>query len=404
MLMKIEYCQARELLLQKTAAVSTEWVPLSKCAWRILARDLEAKVNVPPFDRSAYDGYALIAGDTTMAEENCPVSLKILEEVPAGELPSKRVVPGTAVKILTGAPIPLGADAVIPFEKTTFTEEVITVYGPVKRGANIVREGDDVCAGKLLAYQGTQIDTGMIGTLSSQGIPDVEVYRAPKIGILSTGNEVVEVVESLPPGKIRNSNRHMLEAAIQKLGLKTEYLGLAGDSVQEISALMKRGLELCDAVISTGGVSVGDYDLTPSAMENIGADIMIRGVSMKPGMASAFGEKGGKLIYGLSGNPASSLTSFYAVVLPSLRKLAGFKNCVSPDILVTLANDFSKKSPSTRLLRGKLDLSTGSARIQVPSGQGNVVLSSAIGCDVMAVIPAGSGPLPAGTVLKGFMI
>lgn len=230
------------------------------------------------------------------------------------------------------------------------------------------------------------------------------MYRVPKIGILSTGNEVLEVEESLPAGKIRNSNRHMLAAAIQKLGLRTEYLGLADDSVAEISTLMDRGLRSCDAIVSTGGVSAGDYDLTPAAMENIGADILIRGVCIKPGMACAFGEKDGTLLYGLSGNPASSLTGFYAVVLPSLRKLAGYRDCVPTEISLIMEKDFKKRSPCTRLLRGKLDLSTGTVRIQVPSGQGNVVLSTAIGCDVMAIIPAGSGSILAGTVLKGFLI
>lgn len=404
MLMKVDYCQARDLLLEKTTAVSTERIPLSKCSRRILARDLEAVENVPPFDRSAYDGYALVAADTREADDSHPVSLRIIEEVPAGAVAMRRVVSGTAVKILTGAPLPAGADAVIPFEKTIFTEETVTVSSPLKEGLNIIRKGDDVEAGDFLAGKGTPIDPALTGTMASQGIADVTVYRVPRIGIFSIGNEVVEAEESLEGGKIRDSNLHMLSAAMEKSGLEAVALGICGDCVEEISALMRRALESCDAVISTGGVSVGEYDLTPEAMKNIGADIMIRGVSLKPGMASAFGEKDGRIIYGLSGNPASALTLFYAVVLPSLKKLAGYRDCIPPEIAVTLASDFRKQSPCTRLLRGRLDLSTGSARIEIPPEQGNTALCSSIGCDVMAVIPPGSGSIASGTVLKGFLI
>ena len=191
---------------------------------------------------------------------------------------------------------------------------------------------------------------------------------------------------------------------MQKNGCEPVYLGKAGDSVEEITLLLEKGLMTCDALLLTGGVSAGDYDLTPAAMERAGIHILVQGVGMKPGMACAYGEKDGKTIYGLSGNPASALTGFYAVVMPVLRKLAGQNDFIPQEITVTLADDFPKKSRCTRLLRGRLDITDGIARIRISPKQGNVVISSAIGCDVLAIIPAGSGPLSAGTPLKGFLI
>ena len=244
----------------------------------------------------------------------------------------------------------------------------------------------------------------MIDTLCAQGEAQPQVYRKLRVGLISTGNEVVEAETALQPGKIRNSNRHALAAALQKEGMEPVYLGLAGDETENIARLIQAGLASCDAVLLTGGVSVGDYDLTPAAMEASGIGILVRGVNLKPGMACAYGVKDGKPVCGLSGNPASALTNFYCIALPVLRKLAGRNDPIPVEITVTLHNGFTKKSPGTRVLRGRLDLSDGTARMILPEDQGNVVLSSTIGCDVMAIVPAGSGPLPAGTVLKGFVL
>lgn len=398
------YEQARVLLLAVVHPVETEYIPLSECGGRILARDLIAQENVPAFDRSPYDGYAVCAEDTAFAAKERPVTLRILEEVPAGAVPTQAVVPGTATKVLTGAPIPKGADAVIMYEKTVFTDEIVTLFAPVKPGSNIVRTGEDIGKGAVLARSGTVIDPGLAGTLAAQGEAMPLVYRKPKVALLSTGSELVEADAAPGAGKIRNSNRYMLEAALKQIGYEPVYLGIADDSAADISARLNEGLAKCDAVVTTGGVSVGDYDLTPEAMERCGAEILFRGVDMKPGMACAYGVKEGKLICGLSGNPASALTNFYAVALPALKKLTGRNTYLAQEIQIRLSNSFPKKSPKTRFLRGKLELKDGAVCMELPKDQGNVVLSSTIGCNVMALVPAGSGPLEAGTVLKGFLL
>jgi len=280
----------------------------------------------------------------------------------------------------------------------------VTVFESLKPGSNIVKRGEDVQQGQVLACAGTVIDAGLAGTLAAQGVAMPMVYRRPVIGLVSTGNEVVEADADLAPGKIRNSNRTTLETVLEGLGCQPRYLGLAGDDVARIRERIEEGLERCDAVLLTGGVSVGDYDLTPDAMEQAGVEVLVRGVNMKPGMACAYGVKDGKLVLGLSGNPASALTNFYAVVLPAVRKLCGRSDAIPAEITVTLASGFRKKSPLTRFLRGTLNLSDGTVRMSLPKEQGNVVLSSTIGCNVMAVVPAGSGPVEAGTSLKGFLL
>lgn len=404
MLKNPDFAAARDLLLSKTPVLDAEPVALEKSTGRVLAEDIAAADNVPPFDRSPYDGYALRSEDTAQASADAPVTLYVIEEVPAGAVPTKICTKNTAVKILTGAPIPEGADCVINYERTEFTESTVKIFAPVKAGSNIVRTGEDVRKGDILVRKGQIIDAGTAGTLAAQGIAFPRVYRRPRVGILSTGNEVYEIGAPLAPGKIYNSNRYTLAAMLESIGCEPVYLGLAGDRIDAILSLIEKGLAECDAILSTGGVSVGDYDLTPDAMEQAGVNILFRGVRLKPGMACAYGEKDGRLVCGLSGNPASSLTNFCAVAIPALKKLAGRSDYFPHGIMVTLKNGFPKKSPTTRLLRGTLDLSDGSVGMTLSEDQGNVVISSAVGCNVMAIIPAGSGSVEAGTVLEGFLI
>ena len=401
----IGYEEAREALLERVSPVGTERVPLIGSAGRVLARTLTAAEDVPAFDRSSYDGYALRSADVASASREAPAALRIIGEIPAGTAPSITLTAGTAAKILTGAPVPEGADAVINFEATEFTAEEVKLFAPLPAGANIVRAGEDVKRGAALLRPGTAIDAGAAGVLAAQGAAWPEVYRVPRVAVLSTGSELVEADEDdIPPGKIRNSNAYTLCAALRRYGLEPVYLGIAGDDAGDIAGLIEQGLRDCDAVVSTGGVSVGDYDLTPEAMERAGAEILFRGVAMKPGMACAYGVAGGKPVCALSGNPASSLTNFYCIALPALRKLAGHAVALPAELTVTLRDGFSKPSRGTRLLRGTLELSRGAAEMILPGDQGNVVISSAVGADVMAIVPAGSGPLEAGKLLKGFLI
>lgn len=342
----LDFKTAQKMLMDHVHPVQTERLPLSLCGGRILAEDLLAAGNIPPFDRSPYDGYAFRAADSAAASPDAPVSLTILEELPAGSVPTRPVLPGTAVKILTGAPIPAGADVVCKYEDTRFDLHTVTLSRSYRAGENIVHAGEDIREGELLARKGARIDGGLAGTLASQGISSPLVYRRLRVGILCTGSEVVECSEIPSAGKIRNANRHTLETILEGLGFEPVYLGLAGDDLAAIAALVQNGLAQCDAVISTGGVSVGDYDLTPDAMKQAGVEMLFQGVDLKPGMACAYGIQNGKPVCALSGNPASAITNFYAVALPALRKMAGLEKFEFTEITVTLAQSFHKKAPA----------------------------------------------------------
>ena len=401
----MDYRSARDLLLRMIVPPETKLrIPLYRAAGRVLAEDIYAAGDVPPFDRSPYDGYAFRAEDTVNASETHPVTLQVLEEIPAGSMWTRSVTSGTASKILTGAPIPPGASAVIKYEDTVFTRDAVTISSPFSEGENVIPKGEDVRAGQLLAEAGTVIDSALLGTLAAQHITEPLVFPVPTVGIITTGSELAEPGEALSGGKIVNTNRYTFLAALQKAGCETHLLPTPGDDPEQIAEVMREALIQCDLVITTGGVSVGDYDFTPDAMERAGAKILIRTLFLKPGGASAYGICDGKLICGLSGNPASALTNFYAVVLPLVRKLLGMAHPELTEIPVALAEDFRKRSPKTRLIRGILDLSDGAARMHVSKGQGNGVLHSLIGCDVLAEIPAGSPALPAGTRLWAYLI
>lgn len=404
MLKNAEWTAARDLLLARAVPLETETVPLADCAGRVLGFDLLASSDVPPFDRSAYDGYALRAADTAGASAETPVTLSVTETIPAGKTATLPVTAGRAAHIMTGAPIPGGADCVVMFEKTRFTDETVTLTAPLRPGDNIVKRGEDVRKSSLLAPRGTPVDAGLAGALAAQGIAAVQVYRRPVIGLVSTGSEVTEPGEGLAAGKIYNSNRAILTALLAKEGCIVRYLGLAGDETAAIRDLIAEGLRACDAVILTGGVSVGDWDVTPEAMEQAGATLLVRGVSMKPGMACAYGIAGNKPVIGLSGNPASALTNFCACVLPAVRRLRGRKDALPRPVTAFLVRGFAKKSPSDRFLRGRLFLEDGTVRFDAAPDQGNVVLSGTVGCNVFLLIPAGSPPVEAGTRLTGFMI
>ena len=424
---KVDYREAMELLISRVSPVGFEEVDLDKCAGRVLAKDITAGENVPSFDRSPYDGYAFRAEDTVGASEETPVTLRVLENIRAGQMPVQEVVPGTAIRLMTGAPVPAGADAVCKYEDTSFTDSTVTMKMSYRSGENVVTAGEDIRQGTQVLKKGYRIDPGMVGTLASLGLMRIPVYRKPLVGIFSTGDEVVEAGEPMPPGKIRNSNRYTIAAALQSIGMETVYLGQASDTVEAISEMIRQGEQglsgfadgrSCDVLISTGGVSVGDYDLVPDAMEACGYELLIRGVAIKPGMACAYGVKGAsageestatgssgeRLMLGLSGNPASSLTNLQCVCYPVLRKMMGLTDYGHQMFRMKLGNDIRKTGKGTRFVRGRIVIRDGEMVFESPSEQGNVVISSAALCNAYGVLTGMTAPVTEGTMIEGFYV
>ena len=396
--------ELRQILFDIVPEPSVEEVPLYESCGRILAQNVIAEDNVPPFDRSPYDGYAFRAADVASASPEHPVTLKVLEEIPAGGISHFPVTEGTAVRIMTGAPLPEGADTITMYEVTKFTDTEVTLFSSYEKGSNIVLAGEDVKKGQLLAHPGMVIDAALCATMASQNIPNPKVYKKLKVGVISTGSELVNVGEERTPGMIYDSNKYHVSGALKKFLFEPVAYPSVKDTVDGIADMLKKALDECDAVVTTGGVSVGDFDDTPAAIEAAGGTILFRGAPLKPGMACAYAVKGGKLICALSGNPASSITNFYMLALPALRKMAGYEVYDPDPITVTLAGDFAKKSKGGRIIHGQLDLTDGTAKMVLSRDQGNVIINTLIGADVIAVVPKGSGPLPAGTQLKAYLI
>ena len=405
MLQGCDYRKVRDAMLEQVGPVGTETAALSACAGRVLAQEVIARADIPPFDRSPYDGYAFRSQDVQNASAQSPVTLRIVDYIAAGDVPHTCIGAGQAAHLMTGAPLPEGADAVLPFERTHFTEEEVTIDFFVKAGSNVIYAGEDVRKGTALCGPGLRIDAGLAGTLAGQGLFTPLVFRKPLVGVISTGSEILEEDEAPAPGKIYNSNRYSLQAACELAGCRTVYMGTAGDDRDVIAGLIGKAFLTCDAVILSGGVSVGDFDCTPDAMARSGIRLLAHGLALKPGMAGAYGiydrtnengpysGDGSRTIpvFGLSGNPAACMTAFYAVVLPVLRRLMGIApgECLPSQIRVRLAKDYSRKNQSARLLRGKVDLSAVVQEMEITGGQGNQVLSSMAGSNAFAEIPAG---------------
>lgn len=396
--------EAQALLFTNCHVLPAETVGLMDSLGRILAEDCMARESIPPFARSPYDGYAFRAQDTEQATAENPVTLEIIEEIPAGYAPTQKVTAGKAVKILTGAPVPEGADAVTKYEDTRFDQNFVSVYTAHRPGENIVPAGEDVAQGDLIARKGSKITPPVLGLMAALGLVEVPVYRKPRVAIISTGDELVDVPVVLTPGKIRNSNSYSVWAYCRELGADPVIIGIAKDKKEEVGQKIKAALAEADMVITTGGVSVGDYDVVRDAVAWIGAETLFWKIEIKPGSASLLARMNDKIIMGLSGNPASALIVFQLLAAPGLKKMGGNSDYLPPATEVLLRRNFRKASPRRRFLRGKLILENGSVYMETTGDQGNGVLSSMVECNVLAEIPEGSGPVQAGTKLMAYRL
>lgn len=396
--------EALNLLLPLMQGMGTRTLPLEQAQGRVAGEDVQARLSIPPFARSPYDGYAFAARDVQAATKQSPLTLRVVREIAAGSPAGDRIGPGEAVKLMTGAPVPPGADTVVKFESTEFTADSVTLFEPSKPGRDVIPAGEDISAGDVIIRQGERIEPAVCGMLAAQGLENVLVYDRPLVGILSTGSELVGGQDDVGDGKIHDSNRFSLGAVCSKLGMDLRFIGARADSPQGIATAMQEGLEECDALISTGGVSVGDYDYTADAAQAAGVEILVRNVNMKPGGTCAIGRKGNKPVFCLSGNPASSLIAFCVLALPCFKKLCGLREYQHQIIPVALMKDIKKASPKPRLVRGALDLSDGTARLMPHEGQGNGVLRSMRGCNLIGLIEEGSPPLPAGTRIMAYVV
>ena len=386
--MKQPFCAPSEALrrvLDAAAALprpEAEIVPLDEAGGRIAAGTLSARMDQPPFDRSPFDGYALHSADTASASRETPVTLPVTMKLYAGDAPASPLPVGCAARIMTGAPLPEGADCVLMQELTDSGEETVQLYAAMKPQQNVVFRGGDIAAGAVIAEAGTVLSPAHLGVLAGQGYAEVPVYKTLTVGVLATGSELLAPGEAWTPGKIYDANG-VQNAAQLGFAVKCRH---CSDDPEEIAHEMQELLAECDAVITSGGVSVGQKDYLPAVLEQLNADILLAGVAQKPGSPMLAGKIDGKLVFCLSGNPFAAAATLEQYAVPALLRAAGRceESCLLPRTTRTLTTGFSKSSKGNRYLRAK-------------AMGGSVTIPGAmIGCNCLVELPAGSGPVAPG--------
>lgn len=401
-LLSVEEAQERVLALVRP--LEPERVPILEALGRVLAEDVCADFNIPPLDNSAMDGYAIRAEDTIGASPDHPVRLRIIGNLAAGYTFQQAVEPGTAVRIMTGAPIPPGADTVIRFERTRRDGDVVEILQEVRRGRNIRRAGEDVRCGELVLPQGTLLRPQEIGMLAALGRTEVSVIRRPRVAILATGEEVAPVDQPLAPGKIHDANSYSNAAQVLRYGGVPLPLGIARDRREELSAKIREGLERgVDLFLTSGGVSVGDFDVVKQVLAAEG-EIHFWWVNMKPGKPLAFGQIGGVPLLGLPGNPVAAMISFELFARPAILKMLGHKRWDKPTIEAVLEDAIERKDNRRHFLRVQVWKEDGEYHARLTGPQGSGVLSSMVRANGLAVIPEERGQLAAGERVQVLML
>ncbi|WP_010530364.1 gephyrin-like molybdotransferase Glp [Lentibacillus jeotgali] len=378
----------------------TEHVSITNCDNRRLAENIVAKHPVPPFPKSPYDGFALRSEDTQEANRHNPVSFKVVEHIGAGQVPEKSLHKGEATRIMTGAEIPDGADCIAMFEICQTYEEDNHSYMSIKRtmepGQNIIGEGSEVSEGEKLIEKGTMINPGIKAVLATFGYSQVKVAKKPVIGVIATGTELLDVGEELQPGKIRNSNAYMIASQINRAGADYKYFGKLEDEFDSSYNMIKEALEEVDILITTGGVSVGDFDLMPAIYEELGADVLFNKVAMRPGSVTTVAAIGGKILYGLSGNPSACYVGFELFVRPLLKHYLYSDYAFLRRIKATLSDDFPKPNPFTRFVRSYLTYENGRVHAKLAGTDKSNVVTSLAHTTGLMILPGGTRGFEAG--------
>ncbi|MFZ1396619.1 MAG: gephyrin-like molybdotransferase Glp [Candidatus Promineifilaceae bacterium] len=409
-----EYLTVQEALtavLAGGSVVSAEQVPLLEALGRVLAQDVVAQDSLPPFANSSMDGYALIAADLAAASQENPAILRVVGDVAAGAVQDVVVQRGTAVRIMTGAPVPPGANAVVPVEDTDEAwrnrerplPEQIQVHRPVQPGDYIRHPGEDIESGQTILEKGHILRPQEVGVLASLGISYVSIIRRPRVAILATGDELLEVDQPLRPGKIRNSNGYTQAAQILALGAIPMQLGIAEDTETAVRQKLKVGLDAnVDLFISSAGVSVGAYDVVKAVLEAEG-NVGFWRVRMRPGKPLAYGTYHGIPYLGLPGNPVSAMVSFERFARAAIRKMAGHTQLDRPTLPVTVQNEIHSDGRES-YIRAIVTPEGGTYQAQVTGDQGSHIMTSLVKANALLIVPEGVTFVPKGGQLTAWML
>jgi molybdopterin molybdotransferase len=377
--------EAIHRILDQIRPLGKERLNILQSFGRVLGEDIIAPRNIPPWNNSAMDGYAVRWQDIQTASSQKGVVLTVLSDLPAGRIFRGEIHPGEAVRIMTGAPIPQGADTVVQVEDTEKAVDKVKILAAPEKGKNIRHAGEDVTAGERILEEGALLRPAHIGLLASIQRSLVSVYQAPRVAILSTGDELLEIDEPWEEGKIVNSNSYSLAAQVLECGALPLQLGIARDKPEDLSAKIQQGLN-ADILVTSGGVSVGDYDLVKGMLQELGKMNFWK-VAMRPGQPLAFGVVFGKPLFGLPGNPVSSMVSFEQFVRPSILKMAGHRNLFRPTLRARLGENIEKKAGLIHFIRCRLVREGEVIYAWTTGEQGSGILSSMGKAQGLIVLP-----------------
>jgi molybdopterin molybdotransferase len=382
--------EAKENILSVARPLSPVELSLTDVLGCVLATDLVSTVNLPPWDNSAVDGYAVRAGDVDSAGENNPIHLGVLGEMPAGKAPTQSVEPLGCIRIFTGAPIPPGADAVVMQEDTRpHHEGFIAVVESVEPGENIRRAGDDVHAGETVLRTGTLLGPAQIGMAAGVGAARLKVHPRPRVGVLVTGAEIVEPGRPLAGGQIYDANSYALTGFVRAAGCEPVDLGIADDTREALTEKIEYALGECDVLVTVGGVSVGEHDLVKAVLGELDCEQKFWQVSMRPGKPFVFGTRGEKLVFGLPGNPVSAAVTFLVLVRPALLRLRGLTDLELPAVDAEAAEDFVNDAERTHFMRAMFEWRDGKRFVKPLPRQGSHVISSLANADCLVEVAPG---------------
>ena len=370
--------EALKVVLEAARPLGLEKVAILNTLGRVLGEDIIATRDNPPWDNSAMDGFAVRWED--LKQEHAiskPVILSVIEDVPAGKVATKAVEPGQAIRIMTGAPLPRGANAVVKVEETEPSADSVKIFKSIEPRANVRPQGEDVKKGECIIRKGTQIRPAEAGMLAILAKSFVLVYQQPRVAILSTGDELADLDERFSEEKIINSNSYGIAAAVQEAGGIPILLGIASDQPEALKEMIAHGLN-ADILVLSGGVSMGDYDFTKAVFKELGAEMNFWKLAIRPGQPLAFGKIQGKLAFGLPGNPVSSMVTFEQLVRPAMLKMGGLRTYGRPVVQAQIQEKFSKRNDRRHFLRGVLTREDGVFKVRTTGEQGSGILTSMV--------------------------
>ncbi len=398
----IPVSRARELILQSVAAGGTEVVPLGEALGRVLAEEVVAVRHSPPLDNSAMDGFALAAASAKEASADRPARLTVAGVVKAGDPPG-RLPEGRAVRIMTGAPLPQGADCMVPFEDARVEGELVVLDRAPRPGQHLRRAGEDIRAGEGILGTGRVLRPADLGLAASQGIPRLRVYRRPEVALLATGDEVVDLGEVPREGQIFSSNSHSLAALTGECGAIPRQMGIARDEPEHLARMVRESLS-SDVLVTTGGISMGDYDYLEEVLREVGVEVLFSKVAQKPGKPMTFGLYQGRPVFALPGNPVSTALAFELYVRPALRRMMGHLRLFRPMVQAVLDVPVRKKKGRTNFIRACVRYRGGAFHAVTTGDQGSGILRSMSLANAVLVLPEETEGAEAGAMVDAYLL